>query len=694
MRIRNNNQGHRSSCLLLGALLAVGLAFGGMVAPVASAATSDVAVNESNFPDAVFRGYVSEHFDTDANGSLSADEISNAQSVHVSEYLDDSHKFHSVQGIEYFTELTNLFIPGAYVSELDVSHNPQLVEVNVYNNELTGLDLSANTHVTTLNVSGNPLVALKLGASVSGLTIGYLDYAKGFFGDDSTFDLKSLVPWFDASKVSGFSGDNGETLEGSVVTGLTRDVYAGDGLLTRRVHFTYDAGHGASVNANISLTQVTIADSDDIKVSNPRVEDVGSHTVGLKVDYEISQELWDWVDKVCLSSSFSRVFLASVHPGMTTGWDPGSTNLWDCTSGVDDADLSQDSALERARIYAVHSDTENSERWYPLEEGSKWTVNYQSFSRSSDDFAKDTLASRTGTMSTTLGGFLDNTKYGNWLYNETGEQLQPHTITSCKGGGACGASTEGVTNLWSLPAYSLLGLFDGYTSAQFSELYKDKNAWPTLSKTDPASYQYAGLVLFTKDGRIIKQNTNDAALIPEFTTQSVTPLDEGELNDGNKGDIEGGNNNTANPDSPYRVYINKLVDSCKALVDEGLYCYWAGYIYSTPTRLLTPDGQNHLLVQKDNNGKYYVNVQLPASYSGAHKIALYDQEGNIQGWTDFTIGKSAATGKNDSTAAKGSNVPGKRLASTGSSVSVIALVSFIVLATGATFVTARKKMTK
>jgi hypothetical protein len=130
------------------------------------------------------------------------------------------------------------------------------------------------------------------------------------------------------------------------------------------------------------------------------------------------------------------------------------------------------------------------------------------------------------------------------------------------------------------------------------------------------------------------------------------------LNDGNKGDIEGGNNNTANPDSPYRVYINKLVDSCKALVDEGLYCYWAGYIYSTPTRLLTPDGQNHLLVQKDNNGKYYVNVQLPASYSGAHKIALYDQEGNIQGWTDFTIGKSAATGKNDSTAAKGSNVAG------------------------------------
>ena len=44
-------------------------------------ALADVVVNETNFPDAVFRAYVSDNFDTDHNGSLSAAEIKAAEIV-------------------------------------------------------------------------------------------------------------------------------------------------------------------------------------------------------------------------------------------------------------------------------------------------------------------------------------------------------------------------------------------------------------------------------------------------------------------------------------------------------------------------------------------------------------------------------------------------------------------------------------
>ena len=44
-------------------------------APRAEAATGDVAINATNFPDPNFRAYVSSEIDTDGNGVLSASEI-------------------------------------------------------------------------------------------------------------------------------------------------------------------------------------------------------------------------------------------------------------------------------------------------------------------------------------------------------------------------------------------------------------------------------------------------------------------------------------------------------------------------------------------------------------------------------------------------------------------------------------------
>ena len=45
--------------------------------------SSEVAINENNFPDPIFRDYVAKKCDTDGNGSLGGDEISKRTSINL-----------------------------------------------------------------------------------------------------------------------------------------------------------------------------------------------------------------------------------------------------------------------------------------------------------------------------------------------------------------------------------------------------------------------------------------------------------------------------------------------------------------------------------------------------------------------------------------------------------------------------------
>ena len=89
-------------------------------APTAAAA-GDVAINETNFPDDIFRSYVSEIFDQNGDGILSPDEIENAISI------DCSWKgISSLKGIEYFTAINTLYCGHNQLTALDVSRNTAL----------------------------------------------------------------------------------------------------------------------------------------------------------------------------------------------------------------------------------------------------------------------------------------------------------------------------------------------------------------------------------------------------------------------------------------------------------------------------------------------------------------------------------------------------------------------------------------
>ena len=121
-----------------------------------------VAINETTFPDETFRNDVSEEFDTDNDGQLSADEISEVTEINVS-YED----IETLKGIEYFTAITYLDCSENDLTQLDVSKNTSLKELNCNNNKLTALDVSKNTVLEILNCSSNKLTALDVSENTS-----------------------------------------------------------------------------------------------------------------------------------------------------------------------------------------------------------------------------------------------------------------------------------------------------------------------------------------------------------------------------------------------------------------------------------------------------------------------------------------------------------------------------------------------
>lgn len=114
-----------------------------------------VDINETNFPDGIFRNYVSSNFDLNQNGKLEYAEIASATNIKVNK-MD----IQSMKGIEYFTELEQLKCKENQLTTLDISNNPLLYKLDVTRNQLTTLDISKNLALEDLYVAGNQLTTL------------------------------------------------------------------------------------------------------------------------------------------------------------------------------------------------------------------------------------------------------------------------------------------------------------------------------------------------------------------------------------------------------------------------------------------------------------------------------------------------------------------------------------------------------
>ncbi|MCQ2533817.1 MAG: DUF4214 domain-containing protein [Clostridia bacterium] len=140
-----------ASTLCAGLVLSSGLF---ATSPIVEAAT-DVVINETNFPDASFRDYVSTKCDTNGDKVLSQSEIDNVTDIEIT-----NTNATTLKGIEYFTSLTTLSCYSNKLTSLDVNKNTILKTLSCYGNQLTSLDVSNATSLSNLSCYNNQLTSL------------------------------------------------------------------------------------------------------------------------------------------------------------------------------------------------------------------------------------------------------------------------------------------------------------------------------------------------------------------------------------------------------------------------------------------------------------------------------------------------------------------------------------------------------
>lgn len=123
-----------------------------------------VEINADNFPDDVFRKYISDNFDAVSDGVLSAEECDAVTEIKVSGALSyDDKTLTSMTGIDYFPKLTRLSITSCNdLAELDVGGNPALEYLNIRWTGIASLDLSKNTALKTLRCSSSGVSSLNV----------------------------------------------------------------------------------------------------------------------------------------------------------------------------------------------------------------------------------------------------------------------------------------------------------------------------------------------------------------------------------------------------------------------------------------------------------------------------------------------------------------------------------------------------
>ncbi|RKM57963.1 leucine-rich repeat domain-containing protein [Butyrivibrio sp. X503] len=145
--------------------------------------TDGIKVDESVFPDEIFRGYISEFVDTDKDGFLSKEEIDSVKQIFVRASTDERyHDITSIKGIELFTELEELSITRTRVTEFDLSNNNKLTYLQCIDTDISSIDTGLFPKLRDLQIGGTKIDSIDLSNNpelealdVSDTVIGNLD---------------------------------------------------------------------------------------------------------------------------------------------------------------------------------------------------------------------------------------------------------------------------------------------------------------------------------------------------------------------------------------------------------------------------------------------------------------------------------------------------------------------------------------
>ncbi|MDD6098274.1 MAG: hypothetical protein PUB66_06050 [Oscillospiraceae bacterium] len=228
-----------------------------------------IQINETTFPDANFRNFVLETFDTYNDKALSASEIEAVTEI------DCSNKsISSLEGIRYFTALKKLNCSGNDVRKIDVtflnltslnvSKCTSLINLYCNNNKLTSLDLTDCTHLYELYCYNNKLTSLDLTGctqlymlycynnNLTSLDLtGYSNTEMNINFSDNTFDIGGVIGEYDLKTLiesNGGSIDKVSNVTGATLTnGKLTDLNEASGTIT----YDYNTGKG---NMTVTLT--------------------------------------------------------------------------------------------------------------------------------------------------------------------------------------------------------------------------------------------------------------------------------------------------------------------------------------------------------------------------------------------------------------------------------------------------------
>lgn len=119
------------------------------------------------FPDRRFLMYIAEKVDTDGDGRISEKEMLAVRKIDVS----NCKTIKSLEGIQYFTNLTFLSCESNELTSLDISKNTQLEFLYCGSNQLASLDVSKNTKLKSLSCYSNKLASLDVSNNVDLTTL-------------------------------------------------------------------------------------------------------------------------------------------------------------------------------------------------------------------------------------------------------------------------------------------------------------------------------------------------------------------------------------------------------------------------------------------------------------------------------------------------------------------------------------------
>ncbi len=245
-----------------------------------------VEISEENFPDAIFRQYIADSFDTDQDGVLSSVEISNITNVSLSAQAGIA----SLKGIEFLSELQVLDCRNTSISELDVSQNSNLQSLKCDSVSISELDVTQNSSLQHLSCIDTPICELDLSQNVglkylacsqtqitqlqlqnnndlqslnhSGFAVAMEGEYPDWYGmlpgqepvyktNDSTFSLKENAPILQLDRVKDVVVSDGATWNQE--TGEIENISA-DGAKVKYTYVTGGTYNGEPIEISVSFT--------------------------------------------------------------------------------------------------------------------------------------------------------------------------------------------------------------------------------------------------------------------------------------------------------------------------------------------------------------------------------------------------------------------------------------------------------